>query len=226
MPPPVRPELSRRVLRSHAAGCYHAWMIYPAIDPVIFSVGPLSVRWYGLMYVIGFILAWRIARSRAAQPHSTWTPQLVDDLIFFCAVGVILGGRLGWVLFYGIEDIIREPLRIFQIWKGGMSVHGGVIGVIIAMSLFGYTRGRAVGDIYDYTAPLPCLGFMFGRIGNFINGELWGKPTTLPWGMYLDADKLNPFRQLKCRACVHASRSIPARCSSIPRSSTKRSSKG
>ena len=181
-------------------GCYHARMNYPAIDPVIFSLGPLSVRWYGLMYVIGFIAAWRLGRHRAAQPHSTWTPQLVDDLIFFCAVGVILGGRLGWVLFYGLEDIINEPRRILEIWKGGMSIHGGVIGVVIAMSLFARTRKLAMGDVYDYTAPLPSIGFMMGRIGNFINGELWGKQTTAPWGMYLDAEKLNPVQAFEVQS--------------------------
>jgi phosphatidylglycerol:prolipoprotein diacylglycerol transferase len=153
---------------------------YPHFNPIIFSIGPLSVRWYGLMYVCGFVSGWWLARRRAAQPGSTWKAIDVDDLIFYAALGVITGGRIGWVLFYGIEDIVHEPIRALRIWEGGMSFHGGLLGVMIAISLFARRRGRKVADVFDFTAPLPALGLMFGRIGNFINGELWGKPTDVP----------------------------------------------
>lgn len=165
---------------------------YPGFDPIIFSVGPFAVRWYGLMYVFGFISAWLLARQRAKQPGSNWKLIDVDDLIFFCAVGVILGGRIGWVLFYGIEDVLREPVRALRIWEGGMSFHGGLLGVMLAMALFAKRRGRKVGDVFDFTVPLPALGLLFGRIGNFINGELWGKPSDLPWAFVVDGVGRHP----------------------------------
>lgn len=167
-------------------------LTYPDIDPVAISLGPLKVRWYGLMYVLGFLAAWWLARRRAAHPNSTWKPADVDDLIFFAALGVILGGRLGWVLFYGTEEIIADPLRLFRIWEGGMSFHGGLIGVLIAISIFATRRGRRIADVFDFTAPLPALGFLFGRIGNFINGELWGKPTEVPWAFVVEGVPLHP----------------------------------
>lgn len=165
---------------------------YPHIDPVIFSAGPLAVRWYGLMYVIGFAAAWLLARRRAARPDSTWKPLDVDDLIFFAAVGVIVGGRVGWVLFYGFTEALHDPLLIFRIWQGGMSFHGGLLGVIVATALFAKRRGRAIGDVWDFTAPLPALGLLTGRLGNFINGELWGRPTDAPWGFAIDSSTLHP----------------------------------
>lgn len=161
-------------------------LTYPQIDPIIFAVGPLAVRWYGLMYVLGFAAAWLLARRRAKQPGSTWKPLDIDDLIFFCAIGVILGGRIGWVLFYGIEDVIREPMRALRIWEGGMSFHGGLLGVLCAAILFARTRGRALGDVADFISPLPALGIFFGRVGNFINGELWGKVTDVPWAFVVN----------------------------------------
>lgn len=159
---------------------------YPHISPIIFAVGPFAIRWYGLMYVFGFISGWWLARRRAAQPGSTWKPVDVDDLIFYAALGVIAGGRIGWVLFYGIEEVIREPVRALRIWEGGMSFHGGLLGVLIAIALFARRRGRKIADVFDFTAPLPALGLLFGRIGNFINGELWGKPTDVPWAFVVD----------------------------------------
>jgi phosphatidylglycerol:prolipoprotein diacylglycerol transferase len=159
---------------------------YPSIDPVLVSIGPLAIHWYGVMYVIGFAAAWLLARRRASAPNSTWKPIDVDDLIFFAAIGVILGGRIGWLLFYGIEQAIENPISVIQIWKGGMSFHGGLIGVIVAVALFSRTRRRRVADVLDFLAPLPGIGILAGRIGNFINGELWGKPTDGPWGVVLD----------------------------------------
>jgi len=131
---------------------------YPTISPVIFAVGPLAVRWYGLMYVCGFVAGWWLARRRAAQPGSTWKPLEVDDLIFYAAMGVILGGRIGWVLFYGIEDVIRQPMRALRIWEGGMSFHGGLIGVVLALVLFARRTRRSIADVCDFTTPLPALG--------------------------------------------------------------------
>jgi phosphatidylglycerol:prolipoprotein diacylglycerol transferase len=166
--------------------------VYSHPDPVALSLGPLHVRWYGLMYLIGFLAGWWLARRRAAAPDSTWTPAEVDDLIFFCAVGTIVGGRLGWMLFYGTERLLANPLDVIRIWEGGMSFHGGLVGVILAMMLFARLRQRAAVDVFDFTAPLPAIGFGAGRIGNFINGELWGKPTDVPWAVVVDGTPLHP----------------------------------
>jgi phosphatidylglycerol:prolipoprotein diacylglycerol transferase len=165
--------------------------VYSHPDPIAFSLGPLHVRWYGLMYLIGFLAGWWLARRRAARPGSTWTPTDVDDLIFYLAVGVIVGGRLGWMLFYGTERLLANPLDVIRIWEGGMSFHGGLVGVIVAILLFARSRGRAAVDVFDFTAPLPAIGVGAGRIGNFINGELWGKPTDVPWAVVVDGTPLH-----------------------------------
>jgi phosphatidylglycerol:prolipoprotein diacylglycerol transferase len=169
-------------------------LTYPAIDPVIFSVGPLAVRWYGLMYVVGFAMAWVLARKRAANPQSTWQVNEIDDLIFYCALGVILGGRLGWVLFYGIERLADDPWMVFRIWEGGMSFHGGLAGVIIAAAIFSRRQKRHPADVLDFLSPLPCIGILAGRIANFINGELWGKPTHSSLGFTIDPAILHPVQ--------------------------------
>jgi phosphatidylglycerol:prolipoprotein diacylglycerol transferase len=144
------------------------------------------------MYVVGFALGWLLARRRAAQPGSTWKPIDVDDLIFFAALGVIAGARIGWILFYGFEGILQDPMRALRVWEGGMSFHGGLLGVIVAVTWFARSRKRAVGDVWDFTAVLPCAGLFAGRIGNFINGELWGKPTDVPWAFLVDEAVLHP----------------------------------
>ena len=166
-------------------------LTYPDIDPVAITIGPVKVHWYGLMYVLGFAAAWWLGRYRAARPESSWRPVDVDDLIFFAAVGVILGGRLGWILFYGFETVLAEPASLFMVWRGGMSFHGGLIGVILALVLFAHRRGRTVVDVLDFMAPLPAVGLGAGRLGNFINGELWGKPTDLPWGFRVHGEVLH-----------------------------------
>jgi phosphatidylglycerol:prolipoprotein diacylglycerol transferase len=160
--------------------------VYPYPDPIAFSLGPLHVRWYGLMYLVGFAAAWWLARRRAARPGSTWTPLEIDDLIFYCALGVIVGGRVGWMLFYGTERILEDPMSVVRVWEGGMSFHGGLIGVLVALALFASRRGKRIADVFDFTAPLPAIGFGAGRIGNFINGELWGKPTDVPWAVVVN----------------------------------------
>jgi phosphatidylglycerol:prolipoprotein diacylglycerol transferase len=167
-------------------------LTYPDIDPVAFAIGPVKVHWYGLMYVFGFVAGWWLARRRAAMPGSTWKLVDVDDLIFFAAVGVIVGGRLGWMLFYGFDNLRADPLAVIRVWQGGMSFHGGLIGVMAAIALFARRRGRHVADVFDFTAPLPAAGLCAGRIGNFINGELWGKPTDLPWGVLYEGEVLHP----------------------------------
>jgi phosphatidylglycerol:prolipoprotein diacylglycerol transferase len=175
---------------------------YPAIDPIIVSLGPLAIRWYGLTYVIAFAVAWWLGRRRAAQPTSTWKPTDVDDLIFYGALGVILGGRIGWVLFYGFERLIDDPLMILRIWEGGMSFHGGLIGVILAEILFARRQRRKVVDVLDFLAPLPGIGIFAVRCANFINGELWGKPTQAPWGFIVDPATLHPSQQAEAlRMC-------------------------
>jgi phosphatidylglycerol---prolipoprotein diacylglyceryl transferase len=166
-------------------------LTYPAIDPVIFSIGPLAVRWYGVTYVIGFAIAWWLGRIRASQPNSTWKPTEIDDVIFYGALGAILGGRLGWVLFYGFERLAEEPTMIFKVWQGGMSFHGGLLGVMLAEAILARSRGRRMSDMFDFIVPIPCLGLLSGRIANFINGELWGKPATAPWGFLIDPQQLH-----------------------------------
>jgi len=165
---------------------------YPGFNPIAFEIGPVKVHWYGIMYLLGFGAAWYLARWRAARPASTWKPADVDDLIFFAMLGVILGGRLGYVLFYGLGFWAKDPSYPFKIWEGGMSFHGGMLGVIAAVSLFAWRRGRNVADVLDFTVPLPGLGLFFGRIGNFINGELWGKVTNVPWGFNVNGEVRHP----------------------------------
>ncbi|MGD8206567.1 MAG: prolipoprotein diacylglyceryl transferase [Thiohalocapsa sp.] len=162
---------------------------YPAIDPVAVSLGPLKVHWYGLMYLVGFASGWLLGRWRASRPGSLWTAEMVDDVVFYCVVGVIAGGRLGYMLFYGLDQILSNPLSILRVWEGGMSFHGGLIGVLLAMALFARKRGLRFFDVGDFVAPLVPLGLLAGRIGNFINGELWGHPTDLPWGMRLPCER-------------------------------------
>lgn len=165
---------------------------YPGFNPIAFEIGPLKVHWYGIMYLIGFAGAWWLARVRAARPGSTWKPTDVDDLIFYAMLGVILGGRIGYVLFYGLGFWAKDPWYPLKIYEGGMSFHGGLLGVIIATWVFACRRRRNLADVWDFTAPLPALGLFFGRIGNFINGELWGKVTTVPWGFRVNGEVRHP----------------------------------
>lgn len=169
-------------------------LTYPEIDPVIFSIGFLKIRWYGMMYVVGFLAGWWLARRRCRRPWSTIGPQQVDDLVFYVMLGVILGGRIGYLIFYGWQNVAEDPLYILKIWEGGMSFHGGLAGVLIAMWLFGRRIGNTMWQMTDFVAPLIPLGLGFGRIGNFINGELWGKGTDVSWGFKVSDDVYRGFK--------------------------------
>jgi len=161
---------------------------YPDIDPVALSLGPLRIHWYGLMYLLGFAGGWWLARARARRAGSGWTGQQIDDLLFYAVLGVILGGRLGYMLFYSGSQMLRDPWLVLRLWEGGMSFHGGLIGVLVALWLYSRRHQRRFFAVTDFFAPLVPIGLGAGRIGNFINGELWGKATTLPWGMRLPCD--------------------------------------
>lgn len=160
-----------------------SYITFPQIDPIIFSVGPVSLRWYGLMYLIAFGIAWWLANRAASKPGSGWTEQQVSDLLFLGFLGVILGGRIGYVLFYHFDLFLENPLYLFKIWTGGMSFHGGLLGVLTAMAWFAKRNHKAYLQLGDFVAPLIPLGLAAGRLGNFINAELWGRPTDVPWAV-------------------------------------------
>lgn len=156
---------------------------HPQIDPVAISLGPLKIHWYGLTYLVGFVAGWWLGRLRARKPWSPLNEDQVGDLLFYIALGVILGGRFGYVVFYNFVAFIADPLWLLRVWEGGMSFHGGLLGVMLAMWWYGRKVGSGFWRMADFVAPLVPVGLGAGRIGNFINGELWGKPTDVPWGM-------------------------------------------
>jgi phosphatidylglycerol---prolipoprotein diacylglyceryl transferase len=166
---------------------------YPGFDPVaIHLVGPLAIRWYGLTYLVGFAGGWYLARKRAALAGSPVRADQVDDLVFYSAFGVILGGRIGYMLFYGMAELLANPLSLLRIWEGGMSFHGGFLGVLAAMALYGRKIGVTFFALTDFIAPMVPIGLGAGRIGNFINGELWGKVTDVPWAFIVDGSARHP----------------------------------
>ena len=159
-------------------------LVYPQIDPVAVHLGPLSIRWYGLMYLIGFAFFILLGRYRIRQnPDGPVTSNMLDDMLFYGVLGVIVGGRLGHILFYQFGYYLQHPLEIFAVWQGGMSFHGGFLGVITAMAVLARKYRLQWLAVTDFIAPLVPLGLGAGRIGNFINGELWGRPTEVYWGM-------------------------------------------
>ncbi|NMF91394.1 prolipoprotein diacylglyceryl transferase [Aromatoleum petrolei] len=161
-------------------------LIHPQFDPVALSLGPLSVRWYGLMYLAAFVLFMLLGRIHARRrPEMGWMPQQIDDLLMYGMLGVVIGGRLGEVLFFQPAYYLAHPAEILAVWKGGMSFHGGFLGVLVAMWLYGRRTGKGFWNVTDFIAPLVPTGLAAGRIGNFINGELWGRPVDgdLPWAM-------------------------------------------
>lgn len=159
-------------------------LVHPQFDPIAIRLGPFGIHWYGLMYLAGFLgLLWLGKWRIRKNPGCGWTEKQLDDMLFYGALGVILGGRLGYVLFYQPGHYLAHPGEILMVWKGGMSFHGGFLGVLIAMVMFARKEGKRWLALMDFIAPLVPPGLAAGRMGNFINGELWGRPTDLPWGM-------------------------------------------
>lgn len=163
---------------------------YPEIDPVALAIGPLSIHWYGLMYLFGFAGAYLIGVFRAKR-ISPWTTDYVGDLLFYGAMGVILGGRLGYILFYDFAHYLQAPMDVLKVWQGGMSFHGGLLGVAVATWLFAKKTNQSLFSVWDFVAVMAPIGLLTGRIGNFINGELWGKVTDSPLGMQVFDPNLN-----------------------------------
>lgn len=153
------------------------------IDPIALAIGPLKIHWYGLMYLIGFACAWWLGVVRARKPGSGWNENQISDMIFWGAMGVVLGGRAGYVLFYNFDKFLADPLWLFAVWEGGMSFHGGLLGVIIVLYWFGKQHGKTLMEMGDFVAPLIPIGLGAGRVGNFIGGELWGRTTDVSWGV-------------------------------------------
>ena len=164
-------------------------LVHPQFDPIALQLGPMAIRWYGLMYLVGFGLIWAVGRYRmrhgsaSGASASGWQPQHLDDVLFFGILGAILGGRLGYVLFYKLGDYLSVPWKVFYVWEGGMSFHGGLIGVIVALALFARRHRQPWLGVTDFIAPLVPLALGAGRIGNFINAELWGRPADVSWAM-------------------------------------------
>ena len=159
---------------------------YTDIDPVALQLGPLAVRWYGLMYVIGILGGWWLGRVQSRRPWSPLNEQQVDDMVTCVALGVILGGRIGSVLFYNFSDFLMDPLMLIRVWEGGMSFHGGFLGVLLAMLWYGRRINVGFWTLTDFIVPLVTIGLGAGRVGNFVNGELWGKVTDVPWAFIVN----------------------------------------
>lgn len=167
-------------------------LVHPEFDPVALQIGSLSIHWYGLMYLLAFVGGGWLAVQRAKKPHSGWKPEEISDFVFYIALGVIIGGRLGSVLFYHLSYYLQNPIEIFYLWNGGMSFHGGLLGVLAALWLYGRKTGRSFLAVGDFTAPLVPFGLAAGRFANFLNQELWGRPTDLPWGMVFPRAGVEP----------------------------------
>jgi phosphatidylglycerol:prolipoprotein diacylglycerol transferase len=158
-------------------------LTYPQIDSVAINIGPLAVRWYGLMYLAGFLCAYVLITKLVQRSQLNLNSEKVADLLFACVLGVVIGGRLGYVIFYNGAYYLHHPQQILFLWQGGMSFHGGLLGVIVAAMLFIYKHKLPMGQLADILVISSCCGLFFGRIGNFINGELWGRVTDVPWAM-------------------------------------------
>jgi phosphatidylglycerol:prolipoprotein diacylglycerol transferase len=171
-------------------------MHYPIIDPIIFSIGPIALRWYGLMYLLGFAAVYWLGHRRMASHYGNWNSEQISDLVFYGAVGAILGGRLGYVIFYNFGNFLADPLYLLRIWEGGMSFHGGFLGVLVALFIFAAKTSKHFLQVTDFMAPLCPIGLGLGRIGNFINMELPGRVTDSPLGMIFHCDAVRGLNAL------------------------------
>jgi phosphatidylglycerol:prolipoprotein diacylglycerol transferase len=158
-------------------------MLYHTLDPVIFQLGPIKVYWYGVLYLLALAGSWWLARFMARQRPSQWSLEEVNDLILYVVLGLTVGGRLGYVLFYHLAEFLSQPLVVFQVWRGGLAFHGALIGGLVAIVLFARRSHKGVIQVADFLVPVAPLGILAGHLANFINGELWGKLTSLPWGL-------------------------------------------
>jgi phosphatidylglycerol---prolipoprotein diacylglyceryl transferase len=156
---------------------------FPAIDPVLIEIGPFSIRWYALAYVVGLILGWRYMLHLARRNPGIMTDLQVDDFLLWATLGVVLGGRIGYVLFYNPGHYLEQPLEALELWNGGMSFHGGFLGCVAAVMLFGWKRNVRILSLGDLTCAVAPIGLFLGRLANFINGELWGRAADVPWAM-------------------------------------------
>ena len=156
---------------------------FPEIDPIALQIGPLAIRWYGLSYITGIGLGWWLLHRRAQHPDSGWNTQQVADVVFYAAIGAVLGGRFGYVLFYNFSAYVADPLDVFKVWQGGMSFHGGLLGALSGVGWFARSQDMRFWAASDFVAPAVPIGLFFGRVANFINAELWGARTDLPWGV-------------------------------------------
>ncbi len=163
-------------------------LVYPQLDPVLVSLGPLKIHWYGVMYLVGFTGAWLLAIKRSQRAWSPLRRDQVEDLIFYAAFGVILGGRCGYVILYNFDKWLADPLWLFRIWEGGMAFHGGLLGVIVALIFYARKLKQSPLAVLDFVAPLVPIGLGLGRIGNFIGQELWGRASDWPIAMIFPRD--------------------------------------
>ncbi len=169
-------------------------IVLPDFDPVALHLGPLQVHWYGLAYLVGIVGAILLGRWRARQPHSPVSRSAVFDLVLFCALGAIIGGRLGYVVFYHFWEYAADPIAVLKIWEGGMSFHGGLLGAICGILVFGKKNAIPLLKLTDFLAPLCAVGLFFGRLANFVNQELWGRPTEVSWAVVFPVDPLKLAR--------------------------------
>jgi phosphatidylglycerol---prolipoprotein diacylglyceryl transferase len=165
---------------------------FPTIDPVLVAVGPFAIRWYALAYIAGILLGWRLVRRLVQRPGWAVTPEAVDDLVFYVTLGIILGGRIGYALFYQPDHYLTHLLDLLAVWRGGMSFHGGLLGVLVATFVFARARGLAFFELTDALAVATPIGLFLGRLANFVNAELWGRATDLPWAVVFPTARPEP----------------------------------
>ncbi len=178
-------------------------LVHPQFDPIALQIGPLAIHWYGLMYLVGFTLVWLAGNWRIKHGQTRFSSKDLEDLIFYCVFGVVIGGRLGYTLIYQPGYYLQHPLEILYVWQGGMAFHGGLLGVLVVLTLFARLKHYRFLEIGDFLSPLIPLGLAVGRLGNFINGELWGRPTNVPWAMvFPQADELGRHPSQLYQMCL------------------------